>query len=71
MKLNKKVDNNLFSIAGTWKAVSDQFINASTNGEHTTSYGDINLPGTNGQSIILDGWSYNGFSNSGTITPMA
>ena len=68
MKLNKKVDNNLFSIAGTWKAVSDQFINASTNGEHTTSYGDINLPGTNGQSIILDGWSYNGFSNSGTIT---
>ena len=68
--LKQQVPSNIFSQAGVWQAVDDSYISSTNAGGHTSSYGNINLFGSKGQSIILSGWSFSGWTGATAITPI-
>ncbi len=69
MDLTDSIKNSL-SLAGVWQAVSDENITTLNNGEHTTTYGNIKLFKEKGESIVLSGWSFTGWSGANSITPI-
>ena len=59
--LSQPIDSTIFSLAGIWQPVGDSFINPTSNGAHTNSFGNIKLFGSKGESVILSGWNTSGF----------